>query len=382
MTKSKDSRWIFIFMIALSIFGSFMIASAEMGNSTGDSQSLMISIIKQFVIVAVSILFYVFFRNFRLIGHKEIIYMLLTITCGVSLLLPLGFSATGGAHAWIKLGFISIQPSEFAKVFLIMLGAKLLGQNHNDKNKRYLYAYIATILIYALIIYELENDLGSAIVLIGISYCVMLVPVYKETRKIHNILIVGILLVMVLTALFLSPWFTEWCKGHTDNYMVRRFLAAADPFYDQYNSGYHLIMSLVSFATGGLTGTGYTTSIHKYMNFPNPSTDFILPVIVEEMGIISFIFVVCCYVGIMAILIKYSLKMKNEKSRIILFGTFMYFGLHFILNVGGVSGIIPLTGVPLLLLSSGGSSTLASMIALGICQAEIINYKVKGNENN
>ena len=142
-------------------------------------------------------------------------------------------------------------------------------------------------------------------------------------------------------------------------------------------------MSLVSFATGGLFGLGYGRSIHKYMNFPNPSNDFILPVIVEELGLVfGFIPVVVLYGMILIPLVRYTFKSVNTRERMTFVGVFMYFVLHFVLNVGGVSGLIPLTGVPLLLLSSGGSSTVASMIAIGIAEAEIIRYRKRVYANN
>ena len=130
-------------------------------------------------------------------------------------------------------------------------------------------------------------------------------------------------------------------------------------------------MSLVSFANGGLFGLGYGNSIHKYMNFPNPSNDFILPVIVEETGILGFITFLILYGCLLIPIVNASFKTERLSSKIVLLGVFTYFTVHFILNIGGVSGLIPLTGVPLLMVSSGGSSLLASLIALALAQNEM-----------
>jgi Bacterial cell division membrane protein len=141
-------------------------------------------------------------------------------------------------------------------------------------------------------------------------------------------------------------------------------------------------MSLVFFATGGLFGLGYGESIHKYMNFPNPSNDFILPVIVEELGFVfGFLIILLLYTMILFPIVYYSIKAQFTASKIVLIGTFLYFVVHFILNVGGVSGFVPLTGVPLLLISSGGSSWISSLMALGLCQSEIIRNRIY-DENN
>ena len=111
------------------------------------------------------------------------------------------------------------------------------------------------------------------------------------------------------------------------------------------------------------------------MNFPNPSTDFILPVIVEEGGILMFIIIVILYLGIIIPIVHKSNRTHDDFSKIVYAGFIFYFISHFILNVGGVTGLIPLTGVPLLLLSGGGSSLVACFGIIGSCQNEIIRSK-------
>ena len=117
------------------------------------------------------------------------------------------------------------------------------------------------------------------------------------------------------------------------------------------------------------------------MNFPNPSDDFILPVIVEELGVIGFAGLMFLYFMILFPLVYYCAKSRKISSRIIYLGVILYFSVHFILNVGGVTGLIPLTGVPLLMMSSGGSSLLAAMAACGIAQNEIVYCKLYDKNN-
>ena len=112
------------------------------------------------------------------------------------------------------------------------------------------------------------------------------------------------------------------------------------------------------------------------MNFPNPSSDFIFAVIMEELGVVfGLLPLIILYFMILKPLVSYSLKVNDSQSRMIIVGSFMYFILHIIFNIGGVSGLIPLTGVPLLIVSSGGSSLWASMMSLGFAQSEIIRYE-------
>ncbi len=368
--------------LLLVLYGSLMIASAEMGNSVGDSDYLKSVIIKQVVFALAGIFCFFFFMNFRVFRLRMQFYYIGYAVLLVALLACRLFGQTNGAYAWIRIGSaITIQPSEFCKAFMIIFGAKMLSKDCGQENYKLIRNYIVCVSIYFLIIFLIQNDLGSAIVFLCICVCILFIPPYKEYYKVQKVLFYMILGAIALIFFVLSPVFTEFCKKHSDNYMFGRFLAAADPFLYRYDNGYHIIMSLVSFANGHIFGLGYGNSIHKYMNFPNPSNDFILPVIVEELGIVGFAVLVILYLTMLSPLIYYSFKSKTISSKIILMGTFVYFAVHFILNVGGVSGLIPLTGVPLLLISSGGSSLLASMISLGFSQAEIIKNK-ELNANN
>ncbi|MBO7703766.1 MAG: FtsW/RodA/SpoVE family cell cycle protein, partial [Solobacterium sp.] len=105
------------------------------------------------------------------------------------------------------------------------------------------------------------------------------------------------------------------------------------------------------------------------------NTDFILSIVVEELGIFGFLLIFIPYMVIIVQLYRYAMKMENEQARIILVGTAMYLVIHCLFNIGGVTGMIPLTGVPLLMISSGGSSTLAFMAAIGLAQAVIDQYR-------
>ena len=158
-------------------------------------------------------------------------------------------------------------------------------------------------------------------------------------------------------------------------YMVNRFRAMADPFADTRNIGYQLYNSLVAFVKGNWMGVGFGNSIQKFGYLPVAQSDYILAIIVEEMGFFGFLLVFVGYTVLISHLIIQSLTVRSERGKMVLFGTALYLLLHFILNVGGVTSLIPLTGVPLLLISAGGSSQMAIMMALGICQNIIATEK-------
>ncbi len=379
-----SDRLIFIAVLFLAIFGSFMIASAEMGAAAGDMAVIVMAVFRQLLFVGVGVVAMAFFtRKSVYVFNERIIVKFGFVIVVAALLATRLFGAVGGAYAWIRLGSFSIQPSEFAKVYIIVAFAKLLAKDNGEElNQRNFKTALIMAIILTGIIVVVQRDFGSGLVLFGIAYIMLLVPRKKEFVLYQHRMLIIFFVVIVLFVFLLSPLGTT-LLANFDGYQIGRFLSSADPFAYQYDSGYHLIMSLVSFATGGLFGLGYGRSIHKYMNFPNPSNDFILPVIVEELGLVfGFIPVVALYGMILIPLVRYTFKSVNTRERMTFVGVFMYFVLHFVLNVGGVSGLIPLTGVPLLLLSSGGSSTVASMIAIGIAEAEIIRYRKRVYANN
>ena len=383
MKNAVGDKRVFIAMILLLGYGSMMIASAEMGNAVGDTAYLTGVMVRQLIYAVAGLIAYVIMANVRF--QRMGAFFAWAIYFGIMFLLILCrfFGQIGGAYAWIQIGSgATIQPSEFAKVFMIVFACSILCHDRKERNIVYFWQYAAAVFVYFLIILGLQHDLGSAVVLFIVSYCLALMPRYKELHKAQNWMVFLILLAVGGVVIVLSPPVTELMKRHADNYMIGRFLAAADPFLYQYDNGYHIIMSLVSFANGGWFGLGYGNSIHKYMNFPNPSNDFILPVIVEEFGFVGFLVLIFLYGLMLYPIIRASFKTTSTVGKITLLGTFLYFVTHFILNVGGVSGFIPLTGVPLLMISSGGSSLMASMACLGLAQNELIRLKKENAEDH
>ena len=376
-------KTIIIATLVMLVFGSLMIISAEMGNNAGDTGTITSTAIKQGLFCVLGIIAFVILSRMRILKFRVHYYWIAYFILLFVLLSTRIFGAANGAYAWIRFGNFTLQPSEFAKVFIIAFGAKMVGVDRREQNKNFFLRYFVAVLAYVFIIVVWQHDLGSGVVLFAIAYCICLIPNYREIKEYQKWMFRLVLVGVIGIVFILSPWGTKLLeKLGGGSYQIARFLASADPFKYQYDDGYHLIMSLVSFATGNLFGLGYGNSIHKYMNFPNPSTDFILPVMVEELGLIGFILFLLIYFFILFPIIRYSIKVKYNSSKMVLFGVSLYFIIHFILNVGGVSGLIPLTGVPILLLSYGGSSTLASLCALGLAESEIIRYRKDLEDEN
>lgn len=368
---------IFFSALILVIFGSLMIVSAEMGNVPGDTAYLFKELKKQLLLAFISLAGLLIMTNCGQLLYKPrlALYQMMYVFIFFLLLITRLSGSTNGAYAWIYIGSFSFQPSELAKTFMIIFGAKIIGTDYKEKNLEYLKKYAYCALGYFLTILVYQSDLGSAVVLAVICYCIILIPPYKDVWKLQSWLFIAMFAAIALAFLAMTDIGTKIIVKILPEYMGGRFLAANNPFLYQYDYGYHLIMSLATFVSGGIFGRGYGKSIHKSMNFPNPSSDFILPVIVEELGIVGFSLMIIVYFAMLMTLVISSYRARYISSKVIMFGTFVYFISHFILNVGGVSGLIPLTGVPLLLISSGGSSLLFSLLALGMSQSEIARNK-------
>jgi cell division protein FtsW len=380
---SGSDIWIHVAMVVLMLFGLIMIGSASMGLAVGNNTYLLKTVGKQLVFIIIGYLMMTTLSNrFKLSFLKSRSFPIVMFVMEIALLACLVFSAVGGARAWIRLPLpgleITIQPSEFAKIIAMLIVAAYAGdtdihfKNEWDSVKRpiiFIGIFVVTVLV-------LQSDLGSAAVIFLISCVCLLIPKNAQMRRFQRMLRVLFWIMVAAVVLILSPEGSVIIKSlPIATYMKNRFLSAINPFSDQYGSGYQLVNGLTAFATGGWFGLGFGNSIRKYMDFPAANTDFILAIIVEELGFAGFLFLMILYGTIIFRMLSYAIKIKSERAKIILVGTSMYFLIHIFFNIGGVTGLIPLTGVPLLLVSAGGSSAMSIMACVGIAQSVISAYK-------
>ncbi len=376
-----------ISIFVLALFGLLMISSASMGiaidsDHVNNALYLPLTVAKQGVfLIGGYILMRFLASKFDFTFFSNSLFSLWIIIIGCALFACIFFVAGGGSKAWIRIPFpgveMSIQPSEFAKIMAVLIIAGYLGDikkiypNSSDIWKRPLIL----IMIYVGIVIILQKDFGSAVVIALISGVCVLIPSHPQLKKCQRIVRNLYIILFVFLIYILSPYGTILINHlPLQTYQKNRILSAVNPFIDQYGTGYQLVNGLVSFATGGWFGLGYGNSIRKYTRFPAANTDFILAIVVEELGIVGFLLIYIPYMVIIVRLFLYALKMKSERGKIILIGVAMYIVIHSLFNIGGVTGLIPLTGVPLLMISSGGSSTLSTMCAIGIAQGVIMRF--------
>ena len=380
--RSAYDFWIIGASFILVLLGLFMIASATMGSYAGENNILVATIIRQIVYVAAGFFMLWFFSKVGVIDFRLKIIEYGSLALMIGLILPrlLGMGANG-AYGWLIIGPISLQLSEFMKVAAIIYIAKMLSKNYKTADKAraaYLKIILLAIAITCIIILW-QKDTGSGIVFFCMCALMLLVAKNKSYENIRKWVFRATVVGLIVIVIFITPLGTKFVSMlDSDSYIVGRFLASANPFLYPFTIGYHLILSFVSFASGGWLGMGYANSVHKYMNFPNADNDFILPIIVEELGFLGFLLIFGLYLVIIIRLMKHAFDKKSDtRAQIVYVGVASYLVLHFFFNVGGVSGLIPLTGVPLLLVSAGGSSIMATMMAIGLAENEIKRIKLK-----
>ena len=290
------------------------------------------------------------------------------------LLLVEFLGSTGmGAQRWINLGFINLQPSEVAKVALVMLMAAYYDWLPNDRVSKPLWVLVPVIFISLPVLLVLQQpDLGTSILLLISGVIVMFLAgvhwVYFGT-------------VIALTSGFVVALFksrgTEWQL--LQDYQFLRIDTFLDPDKDPLGAGYHITQSKIALGSGGWTGRGFMEGTQSRLNFlPEKHTDFIFTTIAEEFGFIGTISILAIYVGIIIFCLHSALKHKERFSSLLSLVLTVTFFLFFAVNMSMVMGLAPVVGVPLPLISYGGSAMLVLMGAFGLIQSAHV-HRPRGN---
>ena len=285
--------------------------------------------------------------------------LLIIVIISLLALLIIG-QAKNRAISWYDLGPISIQPSEFAKVITIVWLAR-----YYEKNKK-LTSYgkslfpLGVCAIITLLIF-IQPDLGTAIiyvVIVGVMF--LAAPILKEikTKTIFGLL--G--LVVFAGVVFLGAG-----KSLLQERQLERF-DFTNPCDKLLTTGNQVCNCYIAINNGGLTGVGLGNSTQKYLYLPEPYTDFIFAIIVEELGVVSGIGILLLYMFLLYRILKIGRDSSENRGALLCYGVAVYIFLHIVINLMGIFGLMPMTGVPLPFMSYGGSFTICLIAALTIVQ--------------
>ena len=301
------------------------------------------------------VLFLVSLIDFRSLASD---YQLINIFYGLEILLltsTLIFGREiGGNRAWLNFGSFSIQPVEFAKIILILFLSRYFADNNlNIRQNKYVLKSFLIVLPFLLLV-GLQRDYGSALLLLGIWFLMLILA----GAKISQILTI----ILIFLIIFIISWFFLLDQVHKD-----RIISIIFPEIDPYGISYNQSQALIAISSGGLLGKGFSKSTQAQLGFlPAAHTDFIFSAIAEEFGFIGVLTIIICFAIIFQRLAQLSLNNNNNFVKLFSMGYLIIIFLQVFINIGMNLAFLPVIGISLPFVSYGGSNLLALFLGLGI----------------
>ncbi len=265
-----------------------------------------------------------------------------------------------GSQRWVKIGPLNIQPSELAKIGLILVLAKIFAEKEQAQDLAVVgRAFLLTLLPAGLILKQ--PDMGTGVIFICLLFTLWFVGGAKAK---HIMIAGGSMLTAAATGIFLST--KGWLKI-IKPYQLKRLLVFLDPYSDPTGSGWNIIQSMIAIGSGGFLGKGLLNGTQSSLRFlPANHTDFVFSVIAEELGFLGSMAVLALYVFVIWRGLRIAAIAKDTYGTLLATGATSIFFFHLIINVGMTLGIMPVTGLPLPFITAGGSTMLTSLLAIGI----------------
>ena len=315
----------------------------------------------QFVFFVISIVIMIFvskidykiyYKNAKQIFLISLLLLILVLIPGIG-------TVRNGSRSWFGIGSFGVQPSEFMKLSMIIFLSKYLSINGKKVKKNCIPVLLIILLIFALVMLQPDFGTGIVIVMIGISLLYIAGVNMKIFLKLGILGIIGIIILIII-----AP------------YRLKRIISFLNPWSDPLGSGFQIIMSLYAIGPGGLFGYGLGNSRQKHFYLPEPQTDFIFSIILEELGFLGCVLVIGLFLLIIISGFMISKNCNNLFSKYVSFAITFWIAFQSILNLCVVVGLIPVTGVTLPFLSYGGSSLLTFYIGIGIILNIVLNNKI------
>ena len=379
----KCDKYINWAVALLLLAGTFTIISTNVGKTTSAPNIVPKVLMKQCMFVLCGYIAMWFMnRWFRLKWYSKLENGII-IALLIMLILPLFSVEIGGSHAWILIGGISLQPSEFAKPLIMIICATCLYRAKTktvmlkEKGHLFIKAWAAFIVIFFIV--AMQKDMGTLVIICFIFLSCIMIPRYVVLQRMQRLLKLFVYgAVAAAIVLFgITNIGTEIIKHTSLAHIAVRVENFKDPYTDVYGDGYQPANSLYGIASSDIRGKSIGNSTRKYGYLTRADNDYILAVLLEETGVFGLFGLVILYGMIEIRLFYYAFKTSEDMYKVILGGTGVYLFMHFFLNAGGVACLIPFTGVPLLFISSGGTSLMSIMLTMGLAQNCICSIRRK-----
>ena len=379
MTKLKDiikniDKPLFILTLILFVLGLVMIFSASNVTSYMNGGSPYDYFFRQGLFLLVSFIFCIIMVKFNTKFYGMMSNILLIVFLAILILLLIYGKATNYAVSWIPIGPFTLQPSEFIKVIMIVFMARFY-EVHEKRLNNFFIAIIPLIVgVIITFLIMLQPDLGTAIIFAGLTGIIFFSSPVSSLIKFKVIgLFLGMCLVVGAVLIMTGGSFLQARQIERFN-----FTRPCDRLLD---TGNQVCNGYISINNGGLTGVGLGNSTQKYLYLPYPYTDFIFAVTVEELGLVVGIIIILAYLYLLYRILKIGRDSYTNRGALLCYGVAVYIFLHVVVNLMGLFGLMPMTGVPLPFLSYGGSFTLCLMVSLAIVQRVNIENKLRDKKN-
>ncbi len=352
--------WLLLGLFAITGYGLLVLYSAS-----GGSEKMFTNRVMQ-VSLGLGVMFVMAMIPPR--TYKQISPYLYAVTIVMLVMVDVFGETSKGAQRWLNLGFVRFQPSEIAKLAVPLMVATFLSNRPLPPNFRDTAIALA-IIVFPTLLVAAQPDLGTSILVCAAGIFVLfLAGLSWKLISAGVVFLAGFIPIM---------WFFLM-----HDYQKTRVMTLIDPEKDPLGAGYHIIQSKIAIGSGGLHGKGWMDGTQSQLEFlPEPHTDFIFAVLSEELGMIGVLILLGIYLFIIARGLMLGAKSDNAFGRILSGGTALLFFVYVFVNIGMVSGILPVVGVPLPLFSYGGTSYVTLMAAFGLMMSSYVHRKKTHSDN-
>ena len=371
--------------LGLAILGAFLILDASSISSVlrYHNSSPYYYFERQLIMIALGLIGSFIILKFPTKTYKTI-SLLISLACLGIIVFTFGWSKISGNidTVTISIGSIVLQPAEILKISLIMYMGAYYGEWANLKSRSMFSAVRPLLLCGAsAFIILIGGDFGTAAIMCALYALVFAcVPTKESWLKAFKGVIIFFLVFSIFALKFgylVLPDEVLEGEGRLSRFNYKN---ACDRYEEQ--SGYQVCNGYIAMDNGGVSGVGVGNSVQKYLYLPESHTDFIFPIVVEEFGVISGVAIIIAYMVLLYLVFKVAVDTHELRNSIICYGIGIYFMLHVFINLGGVLGIIPVTGVPLPFLSYGGSFCICMLASFAIIQRINMENKMYKDINN
>ncbi len=352
-------------IVALLVVGVVMILSASSVQSFASYGSSFVFFKKQLFSIGLGLAAFAFFYRVDYRRWNGLGYLMLPSVAALLLLvlIPSIGVTVGGSQRWIPLGFTDFQPSEVAKFALVLFAADVFSRKDESTFCHFSHTAVPMLPAFGVLatLIMMQPDLGTTMLLAFIAMGLLFVA-GAPFRHIVPIGLVGAGLSVL--------------AGLAAPYRRERIMAFMDPWADPLESGYHAIQSMIALGSGGFFGVGLGASRQKWSYIPNAHTDFIYAIIGEELGFLGTLVVLGLFLFLAYMGIRTARKAPDRFGLLVASGITIWIALQALVNIGAVTSSLPITGVPLPLVSFGGTSLVISLAAMGV----LLNIAKQGED--